>query len=134
MHKWSHMQHLITNHDSTWCHQMDHGWCIRSTYTHLSFDHSCNCQISRHCLPHVLNWGNFKTMILNVEKSMPSNSNDLWWWHLTIPKSTMWHYEEFWWKFFYYSNIDLGHPLWTFILDGHKIWHVVQLKSNHVAY
>ncbi len=28
----------------------------------------CNYQISTHYLPHVLNQGNFKTMILNVEK------------------------------------------------------------------
>ncbi len=29
----------------------------------------CNYQISTHYLPHVLNLGNFKTMILNVEKN-----------------------------------------------------------------
>ncbi len=77
MHKWSHTQHLVANHDSTWCHQMDHAWCIWSMYTCSSFDHLynlsikscfCNYQISTHYLPHVLNQGNFKTMILNVGK------------------------------------------------------------------
>jgi hypothetical protein len=28
------------------------------------------------------------------------------------------------WKFFYNSNIDLGHPLLAFILNGFKLGHV----------
>jgi len=98
----------------------------------------CNYKISTHYLPHVLNESKIFKMILNVEKkSMPSNSNDLWCCHLAIPKSTIWHYEIFWvFNFFYYSNIDLGHPLWTFILNGFRLWHMVQSKFStwHINY
>jgi len=80
LYKWNCTQHLVTNHDSTWCHQMNHGWCIWSMYTCSSFDHSYHLQLSLvfttifttikypHYLPHVLNQSIFKTMILNVEK------------------------------------------------------------------
>jgi hypothetical protein len=38
--------------------------------------------------------------------------------------------------FLNYSNIDIGCPLWTFILNGPRIWHVVQSKSItwHINY
>ncbi len=129
MHKWNRTQHLITNCNSTWHHQMDHGWYIWSTYTCSSFDHSCNCQIPTHYLPHVLNWRNFKTMILNVEKF---HAIKFHWLVMVSFGNTKIHHAELWiflkWKFFYYSNINVGHPLWTFILDGHILWHMVQLK------
>jgi hypothetical protein len=45
------------------------------------------------------------------------------------------------WRFlvensFCYSKIDLDHPLWTFMLDGPKLWHVAQSKfaTWHINY
>jgi hypothetical protein len=43
-----------------------HPFTVRITFATKSC--FCNYQISTHYLPHVLNQGNFKTMILNVEK------------------------------------------------------------------
>jgi len=44
------MQHLVTNDDLTWCHHILHGWCIRSTYTPSSIDHSYKVCITHHSL------------------------------------------------------------------------------------
>jgi hypothetical protein len=64
----------MSQHDVTKCTMDDvysqhihiHPLTIRITFTTKSC--FCNYQISTHYLPHVLNLGNFKTMILNVEK------------------------------------------------------------------
>jgi hypothetical protein len=67
-------------------------------------------------------------MILNVKKIHAIKFQ----WFVTVPldntKSTMCHYEKFWMNFFCYSNIDRDHPLWTFILNDLKLWHVAQSK------
>jgi hypothetical protein len=42
------------------------------------------------------------------------------------------HHVELWknlGEFFYYSNNDLGHPLWTFILDGPRLWHMAHNQN-----
>jgi hypothetical protein len=61
-----------------------------------------------------------------------------------IHDGAIWQYQNppcgimknFGWIFFYYSTIDLGHPLWTIILDGPKLWHIVQSKFAmwHINY
>ncbi len=38
-------------------------------------------------------------------------------------KFNTWHYEDFWVTFW---NIDIYYPLWLFILDDFKLWHMAQ--------
>ncbi len=68
-----------------------------------------NYQLSINYLPHVLKQGNFKTMILNAEKTHAIKFQQI----VMVPFGDMkihyFHYEEFWVDFKNYSNIDLGH-------------------------
>jgi hypothetical protein len=66
-------------------------------------------------------------MILYVEK------NPCHWIPMACDDTTLWsqnapHAKNLGWKLFYDSNIDFGHPLWTFLLNRPILWDVVQLK------
>jgi hypothetical protein len=76
-------------------------------------------------------------MILNVEKNschqIPMTCDGATWQYQNPPCGIM---RNFGWKSFYYSNINLCHPLWTFILNGPKIMTVAQEKFAmwHINY